>query len=283
MPRFEIPIAELQKRRLMVATPMYGGQCTGPYAKSCIDLNSKCIQHGIQVQFTYLFNESLITRARNYLVDEFLRSEATHLMFIDSDIDFNAMDVLALLALDKPISGAPYPKKTIAWERVYDAAKFGLADKNAADLELYSGDYVFNPAPGVTEMSMNEPVEVLEIGTGFMMVKRETFEQFRTAYPDLSYLPDHNRSHAFDGKREIHMFFQALIEPDSRRYLSEDYMFCQWVRKIGIPVFLCPWMKLKHAGTYIFGGSLDAMAALSHKQKEHGLVTPATMTHEEKK
>lgn len=273
--KMEIPIEDLRQRSLMVATPMYGGQCMGSYAKACIDLNTVCMKYGVNVQFMYLFNESLITRARNYLVDEFMRSSATHLMFIDSDIDFNPMDVLALLALDKQIVGAAYPKKSIAWERIYDAMRLGLVESNPQQLELFSGDYVFNVAPGTERISMVEPVEVLEIGTGFMMVRRDTFEQFAEAYPDLSYRPDHNRTKAFDGSREIHMYFQALIDPDSKRYLSEDYMFCQWARKIGIPIHLCPWMKLKHSGTYIFGGSLDSLAALTHAQSNAGGATPA--------
>ena len=111
----EVPISELQKCKLFVATPMYGGQCFGSYTKSILDLSRVATQYGIETQFSFLFNESLITRARNYLVDEFLRSGATHLMFIDSDIDFNPMDVIALIALNKPVIGGPYPKKCIAW------------------------------------------------------------------------------------------------------------------------------------------------------------------------
>lgn len=281
MAKIEVPIEEIRKRKLFVATPMYGGQCAGPYAKSCLDLNAVCIKYGVQVQFFFLFNESLITRARNYLVDEFLRSDATHLMFIDSDIDYNPMDVIALLALDKPVAGGPYPKKTIAWEKVYDAAKLGLADENPLHLEQYSGDYVFNVAPGTKEIRLDEPVPVLEIGTGFMMVRRDAFEKYREAYPDYSYKPDHNRTKHFDGSREIHAFFDTVIDPETRRYLSEDYMFCQWARKIGIEIYLCPWMKLKHVGTYVFGGSLDALAGLSHKQQQQNFSTPVARDAQE--
>jgi len=72
---------ELQKKSIFVATPMYGGMNHGLYAKACLDLQSICIQYGVQVKFSFLFNESLITRARNYLVDEFLnRSDCTLLM-----------------------------------------------------------------------------------------------------------------------------------------------------------------------------------------------------------
>ena len=70
------------------------------------------------------------------------------------------------------------------------------------------------------------------------------------------------------------MYFQALIDPESKRYLSEDYMFCQWCRKIGITIFLCPWMKLKHVGSHIFGGSMSALADLSHKQRDAQFQTP---------
>jgi hypothetical protein len=107
-----------------------------------------------------------------------------------------------------------------------------------------------------------------------MLIEKSVFEKFRDAYPEFSYKPDHNRTTNFDGSREIHMFFQALIDPESRRYLSEDYMFCQWARKIGIEIFICPWMKLKHAGTYIFGGSMEALAELSHKQRDAQYATP---------
>lgn len=249
---------------------MYGGQCMGPYMKACLDLNTLGLRYGVQTQFFFLFNESLITRARNYLVDEFLRSDATHMMFIDADVTFDAMDVLALLALDKPVAGGPYPKKTIAWEKIFDAARFGLANDNPNKLELYSGDYVFNAAPGTTEIRMDTPVEVLELGTGFMMVKREVFEKFRKSFPKYSYKPDHNRTANFNGTREIHMFFQADIDPvgGTKRYLSEDYWFCQLVRKIGYPIFLCPWMKLSHSGFYVYGGTMEALALLSHKQAE---------------
>ena len=58
------------------------------------------------------------------------------------------------------------------------------------------------------------------------------------------------------------MYFQALVDPESKRYLSEDYMFCQWLRKAGVGVWMCPWMELNHVGSYVFGGSLRALASV---------------------
>jgi hypothetical protein len=78
----------------------------------------------------------------------------------------------------------------------------------------------------------------------------------------MSYIPDHIRTKSFDGSREIMAYFDALIDPESKRYLSEDYMFCQWMTKIDVPTWLCPWMKLSHCGSYVFGGSLPDLARL---------------------
>ena len=300
----EIPLEELQKRKLFLATPMYGGVCAGMFAKSVSDLAAMCKEHGIALQMYFLFNESLVTRARNYCCDEFMRSDATHMMFIDSDIGFDPRDVLALLALcsdDSPydIIGGPYPKKCIAWEKIKHAVDKGVADKDPNVLENFVGDYVFNPKGGQQSIAINEPVEVLEIGTGFMMMRKNSLSKFANAFPHYSYKPDHVRTAQFDGTRKIMMYFQAeqdrydpeelfrqtiekaskcdltqeeaahtlklsqeKIAASSERYLSEDYWFCQKAQEIGLRTWFCPWMKMQHVGTYIFGGSLADLASI---------------------
>lgn len=305
----KVPIEKLRERKLFIATPMYGGQCAGMFARSVADLSALCTHYGIQVRFYFLFNESLITRARNYCVDEFMRSGDTHLMFIDSDIGFNANDVIALLALQSEkadedqydILAGPYPKKCISWEKIKTAVDKGFADEDPQNLEKYVGDYVFNPANGQGGIPLGEPVEVLEAGTGFMMIRRNTFEKFQLAYPEQWYTPDHVRTEHFDGSRQIMAYFdtpidakRAYIMPElqafitqnpkataqdvvdfventkssaikdkySERYLSEDYMYCQWTRNIGLKVWFCPWMQLQHVGMYVFGGSLADLAQI---------------------
>jgi hypothetical protein len=287
-----IKVEDLRKTKLFVATPMYGGQNHGLYMKACLDLQGICMQYGIEVRFSFLFNESLITRARNYLVDEFLRSNATHLLFIDSDILFDPQDILALIALDKEVIGAPYPKKSINWRNIQQAMiKNPTID--SGELENLVGDYVFNPVPGTKSFSVREPLEVMEIGTGYMMVKREVFEKFKNAYPKQNYKPDHVGQANFDGTRYIHAYFDTVIDNGytyddlyslvlraangedvsteakmfmetektaSHRYLSEDYMFCQYWRKIGGKIWLCPWMRTQHVGSYAFTGNMQSIA-----------------------
>jgi len=305
---FELTVSPevLHTKKILVCTPMYGGMCAGHYTKSCTDLKGVAIQYGVDIDFFFLFNESLIPRARNYLVDEFLRNKKyTHLMFIDADIGFDPSDVIALSIIADPSKGmdivcGPYPKKCISWEKIKRAVDKGVADRDPGILERYVGDYVFNPTNGSSEIRLDEPVEVLEGGTGFMMIPRETLEKFAAAYPEIQYKPDHVRTEHFDGSRKIGQYFQAEIDrynpvtpyeavikrvmngevidigevrsmyedtqkklnASSERYLSEDYWFCQKSRAAGMKVWLCPWMKLDHLGTYMFGGSLIDLAQI---------------------
>lgn len=294
---------ELSKRKLFLGLPCYGGQCAATFARSIADLSAMCAAYGVELKMYFLMNESLITRARNYICDEFMRSESTHLMFIDSDIGFQAQDVIALLALasdESPydIIGAAYPKKTISWEKIKVAVDKGFADENPNNLDKFVGDYVFNPKGDTKQIPIGEPSEVLEIGTGFMMIRRDAMERFQKNY-DRMYRPDHARTKHFDGSREIMAFFDCVIDKNyeiedlknlvkdlanskltieeaqarskelvdlenraSKRYLSEDYYFCQMAQKMGLKIWLCPWMKLEHFGSFNFGGSLADIAAL---------------------
>ena len=250
---------------------MYGGMCCGMYTKSTADLATIATQYGMDVRFFYLFNESLITRARNYLVDEFLRSPYTHLMFIDSDIHFNPNDVLTLAALDKEIIGAPYPKKVIAWEKVRNAVDAGLAGVAAQMFEVLANEGVNIRVITTSEIKVSVPVEVLEIGTGWgcCFARDMQLKDYGCKVPTTTII---NRVKTnFDGSRYIHAFFDTVIDSEafagagsggSDRYLSEDYMFCQFTRKIGISTWLCPWMKLGHVGSYVFNGTLPALGNL---------------------
>jgi len=313
----QIGVEQLRKYKLFVATPMYGGMCLGMYMKACLDLQGMCAQYGMEIRFSFIFNESLITRARNYLVDEFLRSGYTHLLFLDADIHFDPKDVIALLAIDKDIIGAPYPKKSIKWNAAIAAMKRRQAlidDTNAKnlvitadnatleagqepkpwltvppeltpqELERTIGDYVFNAVAGTAQFNIGQPLEVMEIGTGYMMIKRDVFVKWAAQYPQYSYKPDHVGQANFDGSRYIHAYFDCIIDRKreitivddlgkrkkgevleiggSERYLSEDYFFCQQWRNMGGEIWLCPWMRTFHVGTYAFQGDMATVAQL---------------------
>lgn len=239
--------------KLFICTPMYGGQCYGFYAQSLLQLNNVLRDNNIQSMMSFMFNESLITRARNALAHQFLKTDCTHLMFIDADIRFNAYDVLPMLSADKDVIVGIYPKKEINWGTVKRAIDSGVEVDN---LKHFTGSFVVNLVgyAGEVTVPINEPVEIWNGGTGFMIIKREVFDKLSEIVP--SYTNDVNDLAGNIKADEIKEFFATSIEPGTNRLLSEDYHFCRIWREAGGKIFAAPWAHLAHIGTYMFEGAL---------------------------
>jgi len=241
-------------KKVFVATPMYGGMCAGYYTQSVMELNMALQKAQIEAQYNFMFNESLITRARNALTNAFLKSDCTHLMFIDSDIKFRSGDIMGMLEADKDLICGIYPKKEINWDSVKKAMDAGVTNDK---LKNYTGSFVVNLVDyqGEVTVPINQPVEIFNGGTGFMMIKREVFEQLADKVP--SYFNDvTDLNGQMNIKDEIKEYFATSIEPETGRLLSEDYHFCYIWRKAGGKVYAAPWCQLAHVGTYAFEGQL---------------------------
>jgi len=253
--QFQEPLKRVPPN-VFVATPMYGGMCAGFYTQSILQLTKVCADHGVQLSFSFMFNESLITRARNSLAQTFLKTECTHLMFIDSDILFDPRDIVTMLQADKDIICGIYPKKEINWNSVRQAMDNGVANDQ---LKFHTGSFVVNLVDyaGEVTVPIDQPVEIFNGGTGFMMIKREVFDELRPHVPSYSNdVMDLNGS--MKQGEPISEYFATSIEPETNRLLSEDYHFCREWRLIGGKVFAAPWVRLAHVGSYAFEGQLIA-------------------------
>ena len=243
-----------KKPKIFIATPMYGGMCAGFYTQSIIQLLTTCQANGVDADFSFMFNESLITRARNSLTHTFLKTDCSHLMFIDSDIKFRAEDVIHMIRADKDILCGIYPKKEINWHSVKAAMDRGVPFDQ---LKSHTGSFVVNLVNYVGEVTVpvGEPVEIFNGGTGFMLIKRSVFDKLGESVPSYS-----NDVVDLGGKMQqsepIKEFFTTSIEPGTNRLLSEDYHFCRIWRESGGQVFAAPWCHLSHIGTYAFEGQL---------------------------
>jgi hypothetical protein len=234
---------------IFIGIPMYGGVCTGENALGHINATKLFLNKGIGYNWQFLYNESLITRARNGLVKMFYETNCTHLLFIDADISYRAEDILSMIDADKDIICGVYPKKRIAWEKINDALAKGVTGE---DLKHYTGDLVINKLNYVDTPIDNksEPVEIFNGGTGFMLIKRSVFDLLKPHCP--TYTND-----MLPGQKEVVTeYFATSIEPESNRLLSEDYHFCRLARLNGIKVWAAPWVELGHIGSYKFEGKL---------------------------
>lgn len=242
---------------LLVATPMYGGMCNAQYTMSMLTMVGAFTTAGVPFQFAYMTNESLITRARNSLAYDFLASNCTHLMFIDADIGFKPNDILHMIKADKDIICGIYPKKEINWAQVTRAVQDGVQPE---DLNKHTGSFVVNLSDNVTraEGLSNEPLQIDNGGTGFMLIKRKVFEDLIGKVPtytnDMYLVVDQVKT-----PKIINEFFATSIDEKTNRLLSEDYHFCKIAREAGFTVWAALWADLVHCGTYNFSGQLPRL------------------------
>ena len=232
-----------EKCSVFFATPCYGGLVTDQFFLSIFKASQELVRHGITFRLTTLRNESLVTRARNILSAMFLESGATHLFFIDADIEFEPDAVIRMLAMDKDIIAGAYPKKALP---VQYAMNFKYTDPVKKQIRVENG-----------------AVEVWDASTGFFCIKREVFEKMMLAYPDLHYKNDSN----IDPKLQKYCYalFDTMIDKDENgdnRYLSEDYTFCRLWQRLGGEIWMDPNTKLNHVGSYTFEGDLSKLISM---------------------
>lgn len=233
-------------KKIFIATPMYGGNCKGIYVDGMLNLVGVLQNAGYQVMYSKIFNESLITRARNTLAHEFLKTDAEHMLFIDADHGFNAEDVLRMIDSGKDLIGAVYPMKNINWDMVIKAYENGKPD-----LESYSGYFSANLLLGTQTVTLTEPMEVENVATGMMLISRKVFEAM---IPDCETYGNHGNTGAIDMNDKVYDFFKTEID-ERGVLLSEDYYFCKKWKSLGGTVYAAPWVAISHAGDYNFSGN----------------------------
>lgn len=237
---------------VFIATPMYGGQCTGPYTLGLLRTCMALAHMNVAAMVAFVANESLITRARNTLVQQFLRSDATHLLFIDADIGFEPEAVVALLEADEDVVCGLYPKKEINWGRIHQVAQGG----GRTDLHDFAGAYVLNALhDGEVTPDDKGLIEVRHGGTGFMLIRREVFNRLAPYVPSYRTSTERNPDTGKYVKPLTYEFFATSID-DSGALLSEDYHFCELFRRHGGKIYANPFINLQHVGTYVFSGDI---------------------------
>jgi hypothetical protein len=242
--------------KLFVGMPCYGGQMHCCCTKSILELHNKCTQKNIEVKVDFIYNESLITTGRNQNAYNFLNSDYTHLLFIDSDIEFEADDVIKMLEVDKDIIGGIYGRKEIRWDKIEKCVKSGKSvdclKYNTSEIPLHNLNTF-----GINDTyKINEPFEVKGIATGMMLIKRCVFEKMKEAFLNRYYMIPNN-------DMKIHCFFHCDIEGGS--YLSEDYYFCHKWRELGGKVYAALWTRTVHYGNMGIYTDLVKKTELIHR------------------
>ena len=240
------------KIKLFVATPVHS-ECSIHYTQSLLELQKECWRKKIGVRF-HLMKSSLVTQGRNMCVSAFLESDSTHLLFIDSDISFNAGAAERLVACDKDIISIPYPLKDMNWDKALKLFEEGKL-KTAQDIRNKAFYRYPMKVPDNNAIKIkNGIIEVTHSPTGFMMIKREVFDKMIEKYPHLRI----DQDQVINGKNERlpHMwnFFDTQFDQEKHTYLGEDFAFCKRWKDIGGKCYAWIFDYITHVGEHHYTG-----------------------------
>jgi hypothetical protein len=219
---------DFSKVHLHLGIPCYGGMVSEPTMTSFLRFVLLASQVGLNWSLDTMVNESLVTRARNNLMAKMMsNTQATHFMFIDADIRFNAESILQMIACDKDVIGGLYPKKSLPI------------------------NYVINLKPTVTVQGDIYTVDTM--GTGFLLFKRHVYEKLCAAHPQAKYVDDIGLGKQYEPM--MYAIFDCVIDQRGH-YLSEDWTFCRRWQEIGGEIWAHSKVLLGHNGHYEFQGDL---------------------------
>tara|TARA_R110001592_G_scaffold60830_2_gene185449 strand:+ start:867 stop:1739 length:873 start_codon:yes stop_codon:yes gene_type:complete len=224
-------IIDKTQYNIMICTPVHS-DVSIHYTQSLLEMQKFCFHENIKISF-HLIKSSLVTQGRNLCVAAFLNEpRATHLLFIDSDIDFESSTIHNMLKKDKDIISVPYPLKTLNWDKGYDYIKNNKI-KNAKDLQMSMNQYPIKLVD-VDNVEVKDGVmEVTHSPTGCMLIKRKVLEKMVKEYPEKLI----KQSTVINGKqvetKNLYNFFDTLFDEETHTYHGEDFAFCRRWTDIG--------------------------------------------------
>ena len=217
------------RTKLFIAIPAYDYKVTLRQAISLAAFAQEAVRQDITIQIGSICGCSVVSRARNLLVADFMESDCTHLMFIDADINFEADAILRVLQWaqheDRNIVAVP--------PRVRDPET-----RYIVNLKTNGDDTININGYGL--------VEVECVATAFMMIQRKVFEDLIADNPEWTYWEPKTQ-------RFIHAVFDFKVTPEG--YIGEDFLFCDRARAKGFHVWIDPAITLGHMGVQEYIGN----------------------------
>jgi len=236
---------------IFVATPVHS-DCSIHYTQSLLEFQRYCYEKKIGVTFQ-LFKSSLVTQGRNLSVGGFMESKHSHLLFIDSDIDFEAKSIQAMVDKDKDVISVPYPMKTFNWDKMFANFKDGKI-KNPIELAMNGNTYPMR-LPNEDNFNIeNGCIEVSHSPTGCMLIKRSVIEKMIEKYPEMRI----SQPTIINGKPVekpfLYNFFDTMFNPVDHTYMGEDFAFCKRWKDIGGKCHAIIDQLITHVGEHQYSG-----------------------------
>jgi len=236
---------------IFVGTPVHS-EVSIHYTQALLEFQQQCFKNKVKVSF-HLMKSSLVTQGRNLCVSGFLESPASHLLFVDSDIYFQAKSIFKMIAADKDIISIPYPLKTLMWDKAFDKMKQGKI-KSADDIRRALHTYPMK-VPDDKDIKIDHGViEVTDAPTGCMLIKRSVIEKMIEKYPEKKIVQKTVINGQYVDKPHMWNFFDTTHDPVEKTFLGEDFSFCQLWAKLGGKCYAYVNDSIVHVGEHQYQG-----------------------------
>lgn len=213
---------------ILIGLPCYGGVVSDKTTNALFKLGKQFVRNNIDHGILTLANESLISRGRSRIANFFINNtEFEYLFFLDSDVGFEADDVLKLLNHNKEMVCGAYPMKTIPlkWN-------FTITEPKQREGDLVAID---------------------KIGIGFSLIHRNVFIRIAKQYPELKYIPTNESTTHNPTEQEFNNSYHYFHEMrQGNIYLPEDLSFFTRARSVGMQAWMDTSINLCHVGSHVF-------------------------------
>jgi len=239
---------------IFVATPAFGDVFYTPYVQSLLRLGRAIDQRKWTMRHATA-SYAHINEARNYLLTHWYdKTDATHILFVDADMGFEAQIIFDMVALDKPIIGAIYTKRQMDLNRLAAAAKNEPPERAIARAH----DFILRPVRGRTPRKTGGFIEVEGCGTGVMLIQRSAITTMLKMLPEISVAKTMMTSPLSAGlDRMIRAFDNIVVD---HKLLVNDFAFChRWTVLCKGELWARADQSITHIGLHKFGASyMDA-------------------------
>ena len=209
-------------KNILIATPCLYGKVDAYYAHSLYESIKLGLKNNLDINAVFLAEESILTIARNELINLAYKNNYDSMVFIDDDELWNPKTLIKILLSEKDVVGLPVVNK--------------------GDINIQ-----FNVSLNRNNIQKDETdgfIKVNTIGTGFLKLSKKIIVD----------LCESNNEILFRGKKLKNVFEFNYM---SGSFIGEDIMLCKKIKELGYPIWVDPSHTVSHMGVKMYKGDFE--------------------------
>lgn len=209
-------------RKVMIGTPCYDGKLDVWYVNSIMNTVKMSSEYDVEIIPIWLSFDALIQRSRNDIIQLAIKMDVDDLIFIDSDIEWNAEWIFKLLNYRVDVVGGTYPKK--CQDEIYVLRQLQMRRLDNTGLLQVDG-----------------------LGTGFVRLSKDAIVKLWNC--SESYI---------DPKDNLERRLICNVVVENGDLVSEDITMFNKLKKCGFTIYLDPTITCNHSGTKKYTGDFGS-------------------------